>query len=130
MDLEQSGFNRSGSAQSPQQTGQPQDKFALDGSRGVELGRDGQLEGLVVVRIFQVRDHGFRGQAVAYGVTARPTFSGFGPRPGALERIAAVGLELFKRRHGEPVGYRIWPYGSNCGPRLRGHAPGLAHGPG
>lgn len=56
--------------------------------------------------VLQRRDHSFCCQPMTHGVAARTLFSGVCCRPGALERIPSIGIDLPEGRHtGFSIGF-------------------------
>ena len=79
---------------------------------GVVIRSNSLLEGLVVLGIFERLDDGLGGQSMANGISRALLFAIFGPGTRAFERVAAIGFDLFKRRHGGPAAelgsFRNW----------------------
>jgi hypothetical protein len=63
--------------------------------------RNGLFERSVIFSILKRADHRFSGEAMANSIATGLLFAFLCNRPGAFARIAAVGIDLLKRGHGE-----------------------------
>jgi hypothetical protein len=96
LDPKKFGFDRDHSAHPPKQRGKAQHQFALDRRLRVIVRDDSGLESPVVLGILQPVNHGFRSEAMAEGIAPRPLLFVVGLRPGAAQRIPAIGFDLSK----------------------------------
>jgi hypothetical protein len=94
LDLEKTGLDGCRAAQPPQQTGQPQDEFTLNGRLRIVVGSHGRLEGLVVFRILHTLNDSLCCQTMADGIATGAPVSCFARWARALECIASIGLDL------------------------------------
>ncbi len=99
LDFEEAGFHGRGAAQPPQQTGEAQYQFPLDGRLRVIVRDDGGLEGSVIIGIFQRTDNGLGGQAMTDGIAAGALLAVLATGTGASSGVAAIGLDLLERGH-------------------------------
>jgi hypothetical protein len=99
LDLKEIGLNGGGTTDAPQQRCKPKHQLALHGSSGVVIRDDGRFECVIVFDVFQSDNDGFGSQSVPNRISPRPPFAILGPRAGASERIASIGLDLSKRGH-------------------------------
>ena len=99
LDFEEAGFHGRGAAQPPQQTGEAQYQFPLDGRLCVIVRDDGGLEGSVIIGIFQRTDNGLGGQAMTDGIAAGAPLAVLAIGTGASSGVAAIGLDLLERGH-------------------------------
>jgi hypothetical protein len=110
LDAQQAGFNGGRPPQPPQQARKPQDPFAFDRGLRVVIRGNRLLERLIVRGILERFDDGLSGEPMAQRISGGALFAVFAPRTSAVERGAAIGLDLFNRRHRRPelASFRIW----------------------
>src|SRR5260370_30302700 len=92
---QQPGFDRGRPTKSPEEGSQPPDELLLDRGLGEVLRENRRFEFPVLLEIFKGFDNGFGREPVAESIPAVCA-----PGTGALERVAAVRLDLPERSHG------------------------------
>jgi hypothetical protein len=75
------------------------DELPLDRGLGHVLRHDRRFECLVLLRILEGLDDGFRCEAVPEGIASGLPFSVLGSRTRTLERVTAICLNLSEGRH-------------------------------
>jgi hypothetical protein len=99
LDLKETGLDRCGAADTPQEGCQPKYQLAFGRGPGIVIRDDGRLERPVVSSILEDFDDCFGGQSVAKSVSSRPPFAVLRCRAGTLQRILPIGLDFPERGH-------------------------------